>query len=104
MFLTRLILPLLMSSPSSSELCDCRINILRFFLFIFPESERGERERKGDLDHYERVDGDRNQTSKFLAVKKVSLPFSYQLILKFYLKMSYARLPVHSDDYLYICL
>ncbi|KAG2321448.1 hypothetical protein Bca52824_014661 [Brassica carinata] len=40
------------------------------FVFILPESERGERERKGDLDHYERVDGDRNQTSKSLAVKK----------------------------------
>ncbi|XP_022955623.1 SAC3 family protein B [Cucurbita moschata] len=35
-----------------------------------PESERAERERKGDLDHYERLDGDRNQTSKLLAVKK----------------------------------
>ncbi|XP_010242537.1 PREDICTED: SAC3 family protein B isoform X2 [Nelumbo nucifera] len=35
-----------------------------------PESEREERERKGDLDKYERLDGDRNQTSKFLAVKK----------------------------------
>ncbi|KAK6930080.1 SAC3/GANP/THP3, conserved domain [Dillenia turbinata] len=35
-----------------------------------PESEREERERKGDLDPYERLDGDRNQTSKFLAVKK----------------------------------
>ncbi|GLT54604.1 hypothetical protein SLA2020_277900 [Shorea laevis] len=35
-----------------------------------PESERAERERKGDLDQHERVDGDRNQTSKFLAVKK----------------------------------
>ncbi|CAK7332935.1 unnamed protein product [Dovyalis caffra] len=35
-----------------------------------PESERAERERKGDLDHYERLDGDRNQTNKFLAVKK----------------------------------
>lgn len=35
------------------------------------ESERGERERKGDLDKYERLDGDRNQTSKYLAVKKV---------------------------------
>ncbi|KAJ4722309.1 SAC3 family protein B [Melia azedarach] len=35
-----------------------------------PESERGERERKGDLDQYERLDGDRNQTSKCLAVKK----------------------------------
>lgn len=34
-------------------------------------SERGERERKGDLDQYERLDGDRNQTSKTLAVKKV---------------------------------
>lgn len=35
-----------------------------------PESERAERERKGDLDQYERLDGDRNQTSKLLAVKK----------------------------------
>lgn len=35
-----------------------------------PESERVERERKGDLDHYERLDGERNQTNKFLAVKK----------------------------------
>ncbi|XP_031286799.1 SAC3 family protein B isoform X1 [Pistacia vera] len=35
-----------------------------------PESERAERERKGDLDRYERFDGDRNQTSKSLAVKK----------------------------------
>ncbi|GMH18801.1 hypothetical protein Nepgr_020642 [Nepenthes gracilis] len=35
-----------------------------------PESERAERERKGDLDQYERLDGDRHQTSKALAVKK----------------------------------
>lgn len=35
-----------------------------------PESERAERERKGDLDRYERLDGDRNQTNKSLAVKK----------------------------------
>ncbi|XP_078441350.1 SAC3/GANP/Nin1/mts3/eIF-3 p25 family [Wolffia australiana] len=35
-----------------------------------PESERGERERKGDLDQYERLDGDRHQTSVSLAVKK----------------------------------
>ncbi|CAN0856156.1 SAC3 family protein B [Linum grandiflorum] len=35
-----------------------------------PESERAERERKGDLDQYERLDGDRNQTNRFLAVKK----------------------------------
>ncbi|MED6133381.1 hypothetical protein PIB30_027806 [Stylosanthes scabra] len=35
-----------------------------------PESERGERERKGDLDQYERLDGDRNMTSRLLAVKK----------------------------------
>lgn len=34
------------------------------------DSEREERERKGDLDKYERLDGDRNQTSKYLAVKK----------------------------------
>lgn len=38
--------------------------------YMCPESERAERERKGDLDHYERLDGDRNQTNKFLAVKK----------------------------------
>ncbi|KAK9266688.1 hypothetical protein L1049_012402 [Liquidambar formosana] len=35
-----------------------------------PESERAERERKGDLDQYERLDGDRNQSSKSLAVTK----------------------------------
>ncbi|PIN07981.1 Nuclear protein export factor [Handroanthus impetiginosus] len=35
-----------------------------------PESERAERERKGDLDQYERLDGDRNLTTEFLAVKK----------------------------------
>ncbi|GKU85614.1 hypothetical protein SLEP1_g257 [Rubroshorea leprosula] len=35
-----------------------------------PEAERAERERKGDLDQYEPLDGDRNQTSKLLAVKK----------------------------------
>ncbi|KAJ3683864.1 hypothetical protein LUZ60_014091 [Juncus effusus] len=34
------------------------------------EPERDERERKGDLDRHERLDGDRNKTSKFLAVKK----------------------------------
>ncbi|PKA48602.1 hypothetical protein AXF42_Ash020475 [Apostasia shenzhenica] len=41
-----------------------------------PESEREERERKGDLDKFERYDGDRNQTSKFLAVKKVCAEYS----------------------------
>ncbi|XP_020274576.1 SAC3 family protein B isoform X2 [Asparagus officinalis] len=35
-----------------------------------PEPEREERERKGDLDKFERLDGERNQTTKFLAVKK----------------------------------
>ncbi|XP_066398182.1 SAC3 family protein B-like isoform X2 [Miscanthus floridulus] len=35
-----------------------------------PEPERAERERKGDLDRYERLDGDRNLTSQLLAVKK----------------------------------
>lgn len=40
-------------------------------LICVSESERGERERKGDLDQYERVDGDRNVTSRLLAVKKV---------------------------------
>ncbi|KAH0890973.1 hypothetical protein HID58_053402 [Brassica napus] len=47
----------------------------------FKESERGERERKGDLDHYERVDGDRNQTSKFLAVKKYTRTAEREAIL-----------------------
>ncbi|THG13329.1 hypothetical protein TEA_026127 [Camellia sinensis var. sinensis] len=37
---------------------------------LYSESERAEGERKGDLDQYERLDGDRNQTSKSLAVKK----------------------------------
>lgn len=37
-----------------------------------PETERSERERKGDLDRFERVGGNRNQTSRNLAVKKVS--------------------------------
>lgn len=40
-------------------------------LICVSESERGERERKGDLDQYERVGGDRNVTSQLLAVKKV---------------------------------
>lgn len=35
-----------------------------------PESERAERGRKGDLDQYERLDGDRNQTTEYLAIKK----------------------------------
>ncbi|KAJ8440843.1 hypothetical protein Cgig2_000731 [Carnegiea gigantea] len=37
---------------------------------IVDDSERAERERKGDLDRYERLDGDRNQSSRTLAVKK----------------------------------
>ncbi|ONM60176.1 Putative peptidase C48 domain family protein [Zea mays] len=36
-----------------------------------PEPERAERERKGDLDRYERLDGDRNLTTELLAVKKL---------------------------------
>lgn len=38
----------------------------------YSEQERAERERKGDLDQYERLDGNRNRTSESLAVKKVS--------------------------------
>jgi hypothetical protein len=38
---------------------------------LFLEPERAERERKGDLDRYERLGGDRNQTTELLAVKKV---------------------------------
>lgn len=41
------------------------------FHFYSAESEREERERKGDLDQYERLDGEKNQTSISLAVKKV---------------------------------
>jgi hypothetical protein len=40
-------------------------------VFSLVESERHERERKGDLDRLERLDGDRNKTSVDLAVKKV---------------------------------
>lgn len=43
------------------------------FVLTFAEQERAERERKGDLDQYERLDGDRNQTTESLAVKKVSI-------------------------------
>jgi len=50
-----------------------RLKNLTLILICVSGSERGERERKGDLDQYERVDGDRNVTSRLLAVKKVSL-------------------------------
>ena len=59
----------------------------------FSESERAERERKGDLDQFERLDGDRNQTSEFLAVKKVMLKetaFLYDLFV------------IKNDGYAYI--
>ncbi|KAG9457473.1 hypothetical protein H6P81_001981 [Aristolochia fimbriata] len=46
-----------------------------------PESEREERERKGDLDKYERLDGDRNQTTKYLAVKKYNRTAEREAIL-----------------------
>ncbi|KAL2588602.1 hypothetical protein GLYMA_13G211900v4 [Glycine max] len=46
-----------------------------------PESERGERERKGDLDQYERADGDRNVTSRLLAVKKYTRTAEREAIL-----------------------
>lgn len=54
-----------------------------FLWFILSESERAERERKGDLDQYERLDGDRNVTSRVLAVKKVII-----MLLSFLLKHS----------------
>ncbi|XP_044964628.1 SAC3 family protein B isoform X1 [Hordeum vulgare subsp. vulgare] len=44
--------------------------ILGLCSYMCPEPERAERERKGDLDRYERLDGDRNQTTELLAVKK----------------------------------
>ncbi|KAH9765445.1 SAC3 family protein B [Citrus sinensis] len=45
-----------------------------------PESERAERERKGDLDRYERLDGDRNQTTEYLAVKKKTVGYLLDLL------------------------
>jgi hypothetical protein len=48
-------------------LCPC-FNVK---IVLRTEPERQERERKGDLDRFERVDGDRNLTSVNLAVKKV---------------------------------
>lgn len=46
-----------------------------------PESEREERERKGDLDRYERLDGERNQTSKLIAVKKYTRTAEREAVL-----------------------
>ncbi|KAF7837198.1 SAC3 family protein B [Senna tora] len=43
--------------------------------------ERAERERKGDLDQYERLDGDRNVTSRLLAVKKYNRQAEREAIL-----------------------
>lgn len=51
--------------------CLHNLKNLTQILICASESERGERERKGDLDQYERADGDRNVTSRLLAVKKV---------------------------------
>ena len=68
------------------------VNVLQILL-QFSESERAERERKGDLDQFERLDGDRNQTSEFLAVKKVMLKetaFLYDLFV------------IKNDGYAYI--
>ncbi len=48
-------------------LCPC----FNAKIVLRTEPERQERERKGDLDRFERVDGDRNLTSVNLAVKKV---------------------------------
>lgn len=56
--------------PSDYDATDSSTIITGSCLDMCPESERAERERKGDLDKYERLDGDRNQTSESLAVKK----------------------------------
>ncbi|KAJ0730764.1 putative proteasome component (PCI) domain-containing protein [Helianthus annuus] len=49
---------------------DSSAAIIGFCPDMCPEQERAERERKGDLDQYERLGGDRNHTTKSLAVKK----------------------------------
>lgn len=46
-----------------------------------PEQERAERERKGDLDQYERLDGHRNQTTESLAVKKYTRTAEREAVL-----------------------
>ncbi|EFJ34837.1 hypothetical protein SELMODRAFT_405782 [Selaginella moellendorffii] len=56
--------------PSSSSFSGPSEPIPGLCPDMCPESERSERERIGDLDRYERVGGDRNQTSISLAVKK----------------------------------
>ncbi|XP_044486042.1 SAC3 family protein B-like isoform X3 [Mangifera indica] len=58
------------NSPSDYESLETSSIIIGLCPDMCPESERAERERKGDLDQFERLDGDRNQTSKYLAVKK----------------------------------
>ncbi|CAN1854154.1 SAC3 family protein B, partial [Linum perenne] len=58
------------TNMSNSEGLGTSTSIVGVCPDMCPESERAERERKGDLDQYERLDGDRNQTNRFLAVKK----------------------------------
>nr|CAD1839959.1 unnamed protein product [Ananas comosus var. bracteatus] len=58
------------SSVSDIEVSESSPVVVGLCPDMCPESEREERERKGDLDRYERLDGERNQTTKNLAVKK----------------------------------
>ncbi|XP_020102832.1 SAC3 family protein B-like isoform X2 [Ananas comosus] len=58
------------SSVSDIEVSESSPVVVGLCPDMCPESEREERERKGDLDRYERLDGERNQTTKYLAVKK----------------------------------
>ncbi|XP_071701316.1 SAC3 family protein B isoform X2 [Rutidosis leptorrhynchoides] len=58
------------SNFQTDEDQDISTVIIGYCPDMCPEQERAERERKGDLDQYERLDGDRNQTTESLAVKK----------------------------------
>ena len=78
-----------------------RLAILHFNqnFSLLSDSERAERERKGDLDQHERVDGDRNQTSMSFAVKKVYLLYMNEAILFFSLRnctlLTYRMMDAH---------
>ncbi|XP_024985476.1 SAC3 family protein B isoform X2 [Cynara cardunculus var. scolymus] len=58
------------NTQTDGEDQDSSTVIIGYCPDMCPEQERAERERKGDLDQYERLDGHRNQTTEYLAVKK----------------------------------
>ncbi|KAG1327856.1 hypothetical protein COCNU_01G017900 [Cocos nucifera] len=65
---------LILKGPESSQV------VVGLCPYMCPESERKERETKRDLDRYERLDGERNQTTKFLAIKKKMVNYLLSLL------------------------